>query len=180
MVTHSLVRATIPGQRESRPSLYHISSLQGLWGWLLLQGRLSQILLCVLCLTHQITVLVPTDHLLHPSCSLTCLWAVTTGRRHFKIVHTAYSGDLLDKHAIYFTEKKQCFTPRILKTSHQPFLVKYRYYNPPSRKRNSPQASPDNQWNQQASTAKREKAYTGADINVKSYTILFSNTLFES
>lgn len=52
-------------------------------------------------------------------------------------VHKTYSGDLLDKHAIYFTEKKQCFTPRILKTSHQPFLVKYRYYNPPSRKRSS-------------------------------------------
>lgn len=52
-------------------------------------------------------------------------------------VHKTYSGDLLDKHAIYFTEKKQCFTPRILKTSHQAFLVKYRYYNPPSRKRSS-------------------------------------------
>ncbi|XP_068864578.1 spermatogenesis-associated protein 7 homolog [Aphelocoma coerulescens] len=50
-------------------------------------------------------------------------------------VHKTYSGDLLDKHAIYFTEKKQCFTPRVLKTSHQPFLVKYKYYNPPSRKR---------------------------------------------
>ncbi|XP_068039108.1 spermatogenesis-associated protein 7 homolog [Anomalospiza imberbis] len=52
-------------------------------------------------------------------------------------VQKTYSGDLLDKHAIYFTEMKQCFTPRILKTSHQPFLVKYRYYNPPSRKRSS-------------------------------------------
>ncbi|XP_071281039.1 spermatogenesis-associated protein 7-like [Agelaius tricolor] len=57
-------------------------------------------------------------------------------------VHTAYSGDLLDKHAIYFTEKKQCFTPWILKTSHQPFLVKYRYYNPPSRKRSSSPSRP--------------------------------------
>ncbi|XP_063247105.1 spermatogenesis-associated protein 7-like [Prinia subflava] len=52
-------------------------------------------------------------------------------------VHKTCSGDLLDKHAAYFTEKKQCFTPRILKTSHQAFLVKYRYYNPPSRKRSS-------------------------------------------
>lgn len=52
-------------------------------------------------------------------------------------VHKTCSGDLLDKHAIYFTEKKHCFTPRILKTSHQAFLVKYRYYNPPSRKRSS-------------------------------------------
>lgn len=124
---------------ESSPSLYHArSSLQGLWGRLLLPERLSQILLCVLCLTHQFTVLVPKDHLLHPSCSLTCLWAVTTGRRHFKTLFIKPAlGDLLEKHAIYFIEKKQCFTPRILKTSHQPCLVKYRYYNPPSRKRSS-------------------------------------------
>lgn len=53
-----------------------------------------------------------------------------------------YSGDLLEKHAIYFTEKKQCFTPQILKTSHQPFLVKYRYYNPPSRKSSSSPGKP--------------------------------------
>ncbi|XP_066033694.1 spermatogenesis-associated protein 7 homolog [Chamaea fasciata] len=57
-------------------------------------------------------------------------------------VHKTYSGDLLDKHAIYFTEKKQCFTPRILKTLHQAFLVKYRYYNPPSRKRSSSPGRP--------------------------------------
>ncbi|XP_066172844.1 spermatogenesis-associated protein 7 homolog [Sylvia atricapilla] len=57
-------------------------------------------------------------------------------------VGKTYSGDLLDKHAIYFTEKKQCFTPRILKTSHQAFLVKYRYYNPPSRKRSSSPGRP--------------------------------------
>ncbi|KAM6406799.1 spermatogenesis-associated protein 7 homolog isoform 2-T2 [Pluvialis apricaria] len=46
-----------------------------------------------------------------------------------------YSGDLLDKHSIYFTEKKQRFTPQILKTSHQSFLVKQRYYNPPPKKK---------------------------------------------
>ncbi|XP_014805955.1 PREDICTED: spermatogenesis-associated protein 7 homolog [Calidris pugnax] len=45
-----------------------------------------------------------------------------------------YSGDLLDRHSIYFTEKKQRFTPQILKTSHQSFLVKQRCYNPPSKK----------------------------------------------
>ena len=48
-----------------------------------------------------------------------------------------YSGDLLDKHSIYFTEKKQCFTPQILKTSHQSFLVKHRCYNPPPQKKGS-------------------------------------------
>ncbi|XP_027746569.1 spermatogenesis-associated protein 7 homolog isoform X2 [Empidonax traillii] len=57
-------------------------------------------------------------------------------------VHKTYSGDLLDKHSVYFTEKKQCFNPRILKTSHQSFLVKYRYYNPPSRRRSSSPSRP--------------------------------------
>uniref|UniRef100_A0A8B9Q1K3 Uncharacterized protein n=1 Tax=Apteryx owenii TaxID=8824 RepID=A0A8B9Q1K3_APTOW len=47
-----------------------------------------------------------------------------------------YSRDLLDKHSVCFTEKKQRFTPRILKTSHQSALVKHRYYNPPHKKKN--------------------------------------------
>ncbi|XP_062427805.1 spermatogenesis-associated protein 7-like isoform X2 [Rhea pennata] len=46
-----------------------------------------------------------------------------------------YSGDLLDKHSVCFTEKKH-FTPRILKRSHQSVLVKHRYYNPPHKKKN--------------------------------------------
>ncbi|XP_019405015.1 PREDICTED: spermatogenesis-associated protein 7 homolog isoform X2 [Crocodylus porosus] len=45
-----------------------------------------------------------------------------------------YSGDLLDKHSDWFTEKKQPFTPQILKTSSQSSLSKYRYYNPPHKK----------------------------------------------
>ncbi|XP_065486440.1 spermatogenesis-associated protein 7-like [Caloenas nicobarica] len=53
-----------------------------------------------------------------------------------------YSGDLLNKHSIYFTEKTQYFTPRILKTSHQSFLVKYRYYNPPPPKKISSSGRP--------------------------------------
>ncbi|XP_071595733.1 spermatogenesis-associated protein 7 homolog [Heliangelus exortis] len=47
-------------------------------------------------------------------------------------------GNLLNKHSIYFTENKKCFTPKILKTSHQSFLVKQRYYNPPPQKKISP------------------------------------------
>ncbi|KAH1172669.1 spermatogenesis-associated protein 7 homolog isoform X2 [Mauremys mutica] len=44
-----------------------------------------------------------------------------------------YSGDLLDKHSDWFTEKNQPFAPQILKTSRQSFLSKYRYYNPPHK-----------------------------------------------
>lgn len=53
-----------------------------------------------------------------------------------------HSGDLLDKHSIYFTEKKQHFTPQILNTSHQSFLVKHRYYNPPPKKKSSSPGRP--------------------------------------
>lgn len=53
-----------------------------------------------------------------------------------------YSGDLLDKHSIYFTEKKRSFTPQILKTSHQSFLVKQRCYNPPPKKKSSSPGRP--------------------------------------
>ncbi|XP_021245719.1 spermatogenesis-associated protein 7-like [Numida meleagris] len=52
-----------------------------------------------------------------------------------------YSGDLLDKHSVCFTEKK-LFTPQILKTSHQSFLLKHRYYNPPPSKKSSSPGRP--------------------------------------
>ncbi|XP_075004029.1 spermatogenesis-associated protein 7 homolog [Calonectris borealis] len=52
-----------------------------------------------------------------------------------------YSGDLLDKHSIYFTEKQR-FTPQILKTTHKSFLVKHRYYNPPPQKKSSSPGRP--------------------------------------
>lgn len=159
MVTHCLVRATIPGQRQSSLSLYHVrSSLQGLRCWLLLQERLSQILLYVLCLTHQFTVpntaLCALSHTSVHSPSAHRSSASPLLQPHMPLgshnrkkafqnsVHKTYSGDLLDKYAVYFTEKKQCFTPQTLKTLHQPFLVKYRYYNPPSRKRSSSPGRP--------------------------------------
>ncbi|KAG8123267.1 hypothetical protein E2320_018645 [Naja naja] len=46
------------------------------------------------------------------------------------------SGDLLDTHADWFTETKQPFTPKLLKTASKSFLSKYRYYNHPCRKKN--------------------------------------------
>nr|XP_060635214.1 spermatogenesis-associated protein 7-like [Anolis sagrei ordinatus] len=48
---------------------------------------------------------------------------------------TALSRDLLDTHARYFTETKQPFTPKVLKTASTSFLSKYRYYNQPSKKK---------------------------------------------
>ncbi|KAH0622703.1 hypothetical protein JD844_025234 [Phrynosoma platyrhinos] len=48
---------------------------------------------------------------------------------------TALSGDLLETHARCFTETKQPFTPKVLKTSSKSFLSKYRYYNQPAKKK---------------------------------------------
>ncbi|XP_042301397.1 spermatogenesis-associated protein 7 homolog [Sceloporus undulatus] len=48
---------------------------------------------------------------------------------------TALSGDLLDTHAQCFTETKQPFTPKVLKTSSKSFVSKYRYYNQPAKKK---------------------------------------------
>ncbi|KAJ7341081.1 hypothetical protein JRQ81_004789 [Phrynocephalus forsythii] len=45
-------------------------------------------------------------------------------------------GDLLDTHARCFTETKQPFTPKVLKTARKSFLSKYRYYNHPTGKKN--------------------------------------------
>ncbi|XP_061482427.1 spermatogenesis-associated protein 7 homolog [Rhineura floridana] len=39
-----------------------------------------------------------------------------------------FAGDLLDTHAQWFTETKQPFTPKLLKTTSKSFLSKYRYY----------------------------------------------------
>ncbi|XP_066467808.1 spermatogenesis-associated protein 7 homolog [Tiliqua scincoides] len=47
-----------------------------------------------------------------------------------------FGGDLLQTHAQWFTETKQHFTPRVLKTTNKSFLSNYRYYNPPQKKKN--------------------------------------------
>ncbi|XP_044305616.1 spermatogenesis-associated protein 7 homolog [Varanus komodoensis] len=44
-------------------------------------------------------------------------------------------GDLLDTHAQWFTESKDPFTPKVLKTASKSFLSKYRYYNSPNGKK---------------------------------------------
>ncbi|XP_060128983.1 spermatogenesis-associated protein 7 homolog isoform X1 [Zootoca vivipara] len=46
-----------------------------------------------------------------------------------------FAADLLDRHAQWFTETVQPFTPRVLKTASKPYLSKYRYYNGPHGKK---------------------------------------------
>ncbi|XP_027579541.2 spermatogenesis-associated protein 7 homolog [Pipra filicauda] len=89
-------------------------------------------------------------------------------------VHKTYSGDLLDRHSAYFTEKKQCFSPRILKTSHQSFLMKYRYYNPPSRKRSSSPSRPPFKSSDISNEKKSELHRFLEDSHVRPHSVHFS------
>ncbi|XP_074720722.1 spermatogenesis-associated protein 7 homolog [Strix uralensis] len=85
-----------------------------------------------------------------------------------------YSGDLLDKHSIYFTEKKQRFTPRILKTAHQSFLVKHRYYNPPPQKKSSSLGRPSLKSADINNEKKRKLHRFLEDVYVRPHSVHFS------
>ncbi|XP_074755674.1 spermatogenesis-associated protein 7 homolog [Athene noctua] len=85
-----------------------------------------------------------------------------------------YSGDLLDKHSIYFTEKKQGFTPRILRTSHQSSLVKHRYYNPPPQKKSSSPGRSSLKSADINNEKKRELHRVLEDVYVRPHSVHFS------
>ncbi|XP_041418334.1 spermatogenesis-associated protein 7 homolog [Xenopus laevis] len=55
----------------------------------------------------------------------------------------AYSGDILDKHAAWFTSTKLCFKPRLLKKSAQSFLSNSRHYKSPKKTNAAPQPRSD-------------------------------------
>ncbi|XP_013908363.1 PREDICTED: spermatogenesis-associated protein 7-like [Thamnophis sirtalis] len=61
--------------------------------------------------------------------------SLSPGKLRQRPKKTSTSGDLLDTHADWFTETKQPFTPKLLKTASKSFLSNYRYYNHPCRKK---------------------------------------------
>ncbi|KAM9564936.1 spermatogenesis-associated protein 7 homolog isoform 2-T3 [Guaruba guarouba] len=91
-----------------------------------------------------------------------------------------YSGDLLDKHSIYFTAKQQRFTPQILKTSNQSFLAKYRYYNPPPQKKSSSPGRPSLKSADINNEKKRDLHRVLEDAHVRSHSVHFSQQLVEN
>jgi hypothetical protein len=56
---------------------------------------------------------------------------------------TTYDGDVLNKHAHFFTETQKPFTPRTLKSNRESSLKRYKYYTPPPDKKSDMSRKPE-------------------------------------
>ncbi|NXU27856.1 SPAT7 protein, partial [Thalassarche chlororhynchos] len=69
------------------------------------------------------------------SCSTDSFVSISHSQRCQGSNSKVCSGDLLDRHSEFFTDRRKPFTPRTLISDAKSFLSEYRYYTPARRKR---------------------------------------------
>ncbi|XP_010150244.1 PREDICTED: spermatogenesis-associated protein 7 [Eurypyga helias] len=69
------------------------------------------------------------------SCSTDSFRSLSHSQQYQGRKSKVQSGDLLDRHSVFFTDSRKPFTPRTLISDAKSYLLEYRYYRPAQRKK---------------------------------------------